>query len=231
MKKKIFAISMMTMALILVPGFVLAEAGNISPKPTGDKPVKVNINNQKAPGREFATTTKERRELGTTTREGKEKGTSTKEGVFNQIKNQAGVYIEVILSHLDKSINRLTNVISRLEGPNSIIVKLDNNGKNTTAIKAKLAEAKTSLSQAKAEIASTTTKTKELLIKATTTQAINSELKKGFGTLKTSYKSINSKIRAAQVKITEALRLIKETPGINKIDKGNVASTTAASTN
>lgn len=130
-----------------------------------------------------------------------------------------------ILEELEKQIARVENIISRLTNSNSIIAKLDNQGINTKTIKAKLNDSQTLINNAKKELE--VIKTQIVSLVASSTPLSQTKV----SGIKTSLKKVQTDIKSAISKVKEAYKLIKEIPGIQKIDLGNnrATSTSASS--
>lgn len=142
--------------------------------------------------------------------------------------NRLSFYAQQVSRMINARIRNLQNIITRLEGPKGIIAKMDTAGKNTTAIKAKLGEAKTALTGAQASAASALARAQEIasstaVTSTTTLAAKNKEIR-------ALYKTALDGIKTAHGKIQEAMKLIKETKGIRNIDTATTTATTTPTT-
>ena len=129
-----------------------------------------------------------------------------------------------IAKKITREIAKVRNIIDRLTNSNSIIAKLDAKGINTTAIKAKLDSAKTLLTKAETDIQSA-----KNIIAGTATSTDPSIKTKVVGVRKL-FDQASSNIKLALAKVKEANKLIREIPGIRKIEKGENATSTATTT-
>lgn len=129
-----------------------------------------------------------------------------------------------IAKKITREIAKVRNIIDRLTNSNSIIAKLEANGINTTAIKAKLDSAKILLTKAETDVQSARD-----IIAGTATSTDPSIKTKVVGVRKL-FDQANSNLKLALAKVKEANKLIREIPGVRKIEKGDNATSTATTT-
>jgi|GEM_PF-5380177 len=143
-------------------------------------------------------------------------------------REEARVTIFALASGLQKNIareiNQAKNLIARLTGANSIVAKLDAKGVNTTAIKAKLADASTLADKAQTELAGL----KDLNASSTaSTTAIT--LKTKIAEARKILAQAHTDIKTSVADIRSARKLIAQIPGIKAIESGNATSSPSAS--
>jgi len=142
----------------------------------------------------------------------------------NRRENRTAQAAKNILSELERQIAKVKNIISRLTSSDSIIAKLDSQGINTTTIKAKINDSQILIDNAEKELE--VIKTQAVSLTASSTPLSQTKI----SGIKTSLKKIQTDIKSAINKAKEAYKLIKEIPGIQKIDLGNGKATSTRAT-
>lgn len=146
------------------------------------------------------------------------------------VKKMIGYY-NGMENKITNAIERMNRYINRLSGPSSILEKLKADGKNVDAVSAKLDEAKVLVNKARTDLEVAMANADKIMIPASSnaTGTIATTTNKAlFVKSRDGFKLAINDLRAAQQKIKEAIRLIKEIPGVRKVPN---ATTTATSTN
>lgn len=115
-----------------------------------------------------------------------------------------------------REINQVKNIIARLTGAGSIIAKLETAGVNTTAIKAKLAEASVLADKAQTELTAARTAYASTTASTATTSIQTAKVK--ITEIRKQLAQAHTDIKAATKKIQEARKLINQIPGRREIE-------------
>lgn len=205
----------LALAIIVSPLLVGAASNGKAPEkksvPEKLKEVKDDLKNIRAGATSTSSTSSER------------SASSTKEK-FEGAKTRTIQAATNIVKKTTREIAKVRNIIDRLTNSDSIIAKLDAKGINTTAIKAKLDAAKILVAKAEIDIQSARD-----LISSTATSSDPSIKVKVVGIRKL-FEQANSNLKLALAKIKEVNKLIREIPGVRKIEKGENATTTSSAT-
>ncbi len=178
-----------------------------------------------------ATSSAEKKELRAGWKDEREATTTAIKNLRQDIRrNQLHGLLVSTGNRITNGINQIKNAIERLrDRPNSIIPKLDSRGGDTTLIKKALTEADGFATAATKQFAEAKLQT-EVLFGASATTSSTTITASQYQSLRLSYQSAITSLRAAQTKVTEAIKLIREIPNINSILSATSTVTVVATT-
>ncbi len=122
-----------------------------------------------------------------------------KEKVFDARLNGANYYAKYLVNRLTKQFENLTNLVTRLEAR---IAEFDKNGKNTTESKARLAEAKTLITNGQTELSALPAKLATITASSTPNDNLIKNLRDGAS-------STVEIIRQAHAKVVDSISALK----------------------
>jgi len=228
MTKKQLSIFILVGAIAIFPLLVGAESKTLSKEITQ---VKSKLENNKEVKKKLKDIRDEATSTASSTKKQENRnGTTTNENKANESKTRTIQATNNIIQKTVREIARVKNIIDRLTNSNSIIAKLETNNVNTAVIKAKLDSARAFIVKVETDI-----QTAKDIIASTATSTTPNIKTKIVGVRKVLGQA-SSNLKSAINKIKEANKLIKEIPGIRKIEQedlkrdDNKTSTSTATT-
>lgn len=198
----------------LIPSFIIASvlmsttALAQAPEPTSATTTTPNLDRPTSTPRERLETRmasssermEERQASSTLRQENRTELRNERQAALNELRQKRVLNLSANISNrMEAAISRLYNIVARLE---TRIATLKNNGVETSAAEAKLREAASYLSEAKALISNI-----DSLVNEATT---STEPQKRWANVRTTYQNTGSKIRSAHQALRETVALLKE---------------------